>query len=402
MVNLEARQYQDKQQQWHTSYKVGMMNPATGCGMINRDVIFGQFARQPFINLRNGPKGQFKQINASVFWLNGLQDGSIQLNQYGNVEMTLPEKLSSLIEAQDWTGRFFIITLEPITLQGGRQGCKFKLLETDQNGQPLPIQPIPQMPVIPQNRTTTPQYYPGHAPVQTNVPVHIQSPSNLPMGQNRMTGQNMVQARQMFGTNPGNIHPDAVRQLQQQGQWPQNVPQVNQNQSYQVPPQNVYPNIPRPAMPNMNAQAPMSAARQQAMQQNPMNPPQVNYGPVPIQPVATMPPLPNMNNQVPQVQQSAMPQAPMTLAQGNQIPVPQLMNQQVTTPNASFTKFGLNSDEIEVLESLLNDAQLKDWKQSANRDVQFFGEAIQVTANFRQKQIADNRLPVLWECWQTL
>jgi hypothetical protein len=412
MVNLEARQYQDKQQQWHTSYKVGKMNPTTGCGLLNNNVngdcIFGQFARQPFISMKNGPQGQFKSINASVFWFNSPQDGSIQLNQYGNVEMSFPEGLAPLLEAQDWTGRFFIVTLEPITLKDGKAGCKFKLLETDQNGQPLPNQPIPQMPQIPQNRTVTPQYYPGHAPVSAMQQTYQPPRQVPPIGQARMTGQDFAQARQIFGTNPGNIHPEAVRQLQQQEQWPQNAPQVPQNQSYQVPQQNVYPNTPRPPMPNMNSQAPMSAARQVAMQQNPQTPPQVryngvqtqNYVPQPIQPVTTMPPLPNTN---PNVQQ---PSNMVNQAQsGNSIPAtpqPQMQQQQTQSPLDKYSKFGLDANEVEVLESLLNDVRFNDWKASANREQQYFNEAIDVVAHNIQREIKVERLPVLWECWNSL
>ena len=391
MVKLQAKYYNSKTGEQKVSYKVGMMNPM-GFGLTINDCIFGQFALEPSIRIVNcvkqGQPSTFESVKASIRWLNyDYSDPNMQPDNYGCFNLDMPHGLAATLRAQQWNGKFFMIYLEAFKGPLNDDRTRFKLVECDQNGQILPNQPQPLYNnPIPQNRTTTPTYYPGHAPQNNYVP---QPPVQRPMQSNPVANP---QAQGGFVPNAPRFNPGIPATPFQQNNA--------QNQAF-VPQNNT-----------QNQQ--MSAARQQAMQQNPVNPPQVQYGgvpmqnhvPQPIQPVATMPPLPNMNNQVPQVlPQSAMPQAPMTPAQGNTVPVqpqPQMQQTQSQSPQERYSKFGLTADEVEVLESLLNDAQLKDWKASANRDVNYFGEAIQVTANYKQKRIADNRLPVLWECWNTL
>jgi hypothetical protein len=310
-----------------------------------------------------------------------------------------------------------MIYLEPFKGQKNDDRVRFKIVETDNRGNVLPNQPQAQRydNSIPHNRTTTPTYYPGHEPVQqqqfnapqpqVQTPVHIQAPNNnVPMGQNRMTGQMMNQARQQFTPPQNNMQqPNMNAMAQNQANFnagQQNNPQMNnasaqnnvaqngnmnatQTNGFQVPPQNVFPKINVPQEPKM-------AYSGIHMQQPPIQP---------LQTQPTMPPLPNNN----------FPKAQTPLGNEQvQVPnQPQPTPQQPTTKQ-QYAKFGLSSDEVEVLESLLNDSQLNDWKQSANTNQQFFNEAISMLPNIlKQKNINVNPIPesrynLLWEVWNTL
>jgi len=396
MVKLQLKTYPNKTTgDTVYSYKVGLYNPATRCGMSVGDCIFGQFALEPRIEQRNYIKNNqpstFLSVNSSVVWLN-CDDPDVVLNNFGNVSLSLPESIAHVLKAQQWVGRFFMIYLEPFKGQRNDDRVRFKIVETDNRGNVLPNQPQAQRydNPIPQNRTMTPTYYPGHEPVQqqqfnapqpkVQTPVHIQAPNNnVPIGQNRMTGQMMNQARQQFippmAQNSANFNAGQQFNSQTNNVSAQNNVAQNGNMSgFQVPPQNVFPKInvpqePRMVYPGINMQQP------------------------------TMPPLPNNN----------FPKANVQLGNEQvQVPnQPQPTPQQPTTKQ-QYAKFGLSSDEVEVLESLLNDQQLNDWKQSANQNQEFFNEAISMLPNLlRQKGIDVNPIPesrynLLWEVWNTL
>lgn len=419
MVKLQVKTYLNKTTgDTVYSYKVGLYNPATRCGMSVGDCIFGQFALEPRIEprsyIKNNQPSTFLSVNSSVVWLN-CDDPEVVLNNFGNVSLSMPESIAHVLKAQQWVGRFFMIYLEPFKGQRGDDRVRFKIVETDNRGNVLPNQPQAQRydNSIPQNRTTTPQYYPGHEPVQqqqfnapnlqqmgyvpqpqVQTPVHIQAPNNnMPIGQNRMTGQMMNQARQQFTPQQPNMNTMAQNQAnfnagQQFNPQMNNVSAQNNvaqnanmngyqgNSQYQVPPQNVFPKLNVPQEPKMA----YSGIHMQ-------------------QPIATMPPLPH--NDFPKAQ---IPLGNEQVQVSNQ---PQPTSQQPTTKQ-QYAKSGLSSDEVEVLESLLNDGQLNDWKESANKNQEFFNQAMLMMPNIlKQKGISVNPIPesrynLLWEVWNTL
>ena len=161
MVKLEARTYISKKDgSEHISYKIGMVNPATGFGMMGQDCIFGQFVMEPYImphqtvDKKTGQVSFFESINANVQWINVdyNQEPVPVPNNYGNWEMSFPASVSPILKAKPWVGCFFMIYLEPFKGPMGAARARWKLVETDSQGNVLPVKPTVQSQnVVPQN-----------------------------------------------------------------------------------------------------------------------------------------------------------------------------------------------------------------------------------------------------------
>lgn len=373
MVLFEEREFLNKQTgQMQNVYKIRRLDP-TGYGMMNSECVFGQFVMQPRITqIPKHEGGFFNSVKAIVNWLNMDPDNTnVQLNQYGTVNFDLPDRLAPILQAQDWTSRYFMIYLKDI---GGGKQC-WDMLETDAQGQPLPKQPY----------------------------VVRNAPQNVP-------NTNVQQSANMQGYN---------RPAQAIGQYAQkfnNTSQMNTNVATSSNPQPPARPVTPPTIGNVGYQGPAGARQPQGQvyQPQPMPQPPARNNAAPVEINRKVAP-PQANNVYPQriqnstgtmPERSVLPPLPQThtsLAQGNNnttvpadVPPPQQKY------NNTYEKHGLTAQDDEIVQSLLCEPQYKDWKEAANRNIEEFDNACYVIAQQKQMAYDGGRLQQMYEYYKSL